>query len=234
MPNIDSYLNGDIQSKENKVTTPLTTPHSANWTDVQYPPATELYNLQTTIKGRIDNLHPVGSTVCMSINTNPSIHYGGEWELIDKSFDYRVLNITEDNWVPTNSTLYTGDYFYNQNKVYLYDKTVAISISLMPNAAMTGDNTYTMGKLNLASYGLYPDLWFTRSNASTQGDGSQARICYDFYASGTITCYDALYAGATSTHRADKDVIVFSTRATLEPHQMPDTYCNKFVFKRIS
>lgn len=234
MPNIDSYLNGDIQSKENKVTTPLITPQSANWTDTQYPPATELYSLQTTINGRIDNLHPVGSTVCMSTNINPSIYYGGEWELIDKAFKHTALSITEDNWIPTTSTLYTGSYFYNQNKIYLYDKIVAISISLTPNTAMTGDSTYTMGKLNLISFGLYPEIWFTRLYASTQGDGSQARICFSFGYDGTITCWDALYTGASGTHRADVDTIVFSTRATVTPKQMPDQYCNKFVFKRIS
>lgn len=234
MPNIDSYLNGDIQSKENKVTTPLVTPYSADWTHTQYPPATELYSLQSIIKGRIDDLRPIGSTVCMATNINPACYYGGTWTLIDKSFGYHALSITEDNWIPNNSTLYTGSYFYNQNKIYLYDKTVVISISLLPKIAMTGDSTYTLGKLNLVSFNLHPDLWFTRPNASTQGDGSQARICFDFQSNGMIICYDALYAGATGTHRADIDIIVFTTRTTLKPQQMPDKYCNKFIFKRIS
>ena len=234
MPNIDSYLNGDIQSKENKVTTPLITPYSASWTDTQYPPATELYSLQTAIKGRINNLHPVGSTVCMSKNMNPSIYYGGEWELVDKSFGYHALNITEDNWVPTTSTLYTGSYFYNQNKIYLYDKVMMVSLSLYPNSAMTGDSTYTLGRLNFISFGLYPEAFYSYISACSHGDGSQARIIHTFYNTGTIEVYDSLYAGGSGVHQADRDVIVFNARFTFKPTQMPDKYCNKFIFKRTS
>lgn len=223
-----------IQSKSNKVTTPLTTPHALNWTNDQYPPASELYNLQSTIKNKINNLHPVGSTVCMSTNINPSIYYGGTWELIDKSFRSTELSITSDNWIPNYSTIYTGTYFCNQNKIYLYDKIITISISLTPNGAMTNDSTYTMGKLNFVSLGLHPFTYFGTVSGSMQGDGSQARICYTWSDNGTLTCYDALYAGAGDVHRADADTLVFTTRHTLTPNQMPDNFCNKFVFKRTS
>jgi hypothetical protein len=233
MPNKDLIIPGDVESTSNKATTPLYTPHAATWTDTQYPTALELFNLQASIKDKIDDLHPVGSTLCMGSNINPACFYGGEWQLIDKSFSTRSINITADNWIPTNSTLYTDSYFYNQNKVYLYDKTAVISISLR-NVAMTGDNTYELGKLNLISLNLHPFTYFGHVSGSTQGDGTQARICYTFTDAGAITCYDALYAGANSTHRADADVIVFTMRTTYTPTQMSDAYCNKFVFKRIS
>ena len=223
-----------IQSKSNKVTTPLTSSSAANWTNDQYPPASRLYELQSTITNRINNLHPVGSTVCMSTNINPSIYYGGTWVLIDKSFRYTALSITADNWIPSYSTLDTGTYFNNQNKIYLYDKIMTISISLTPSGAMTGDNTYTLGKLNFVSLGLHPCTFFGIVSGSMQGDGSQARICYTWTDGGTLTCYDALYAGADGTHRADADTLVFTTRHTLTPNQMPDNLCNKFVFKRTS
>lgn len=234
MPNIDSFISGEIQAKTNKTSTSITSAPAATWTDTQYPSASQLYNMQSTIKTRLDNLHPVGSTLCMSSNINPSIYYGGTWQLIDKSFAPTAISITEDDWIPTNSTLYTGSYFYNQNKIYLYDKVMTVSLSLYPNSTMTGDGTYSLGKLNFISFDLYPVAYYSYISACAHGDGSQARIIYTFYNTGAIEVYDSLYAGGSGTHQADRDTIVFDARFTFTPMQMPDKYCNKFIFKRTS
>lgn len=226
MARLNTTLN-NIETVGNKVTG---TTASAAWTDSQYPSAKTLYNVYSNLNNEINSYYPVGSVVCMSTNTNPAAtHGGGTWTLIDKEFVHTWLTIPSGAWTATNAT------FHSCN-IGLYGHEIMVRLNITPKSN-PGDSTITLGKLNFAYSGLDlpSSLWFGVSQGIATSDGHGATMCYDFATDGTITSYDVLNVDGThSLYSPTSYYLTFMNYFTCLPTNMPDKYCNKFYFKKVS
>jgi hypothetical protein len=226
MPKLNTTLD-KIEIVNNKV---IGTTASPAWTDAQYPSAKTLYNVYNRLSNEVNAKYPIDSIVCMASNTNPSMAgIPGTWSLIDKEFKHTWLTINSGAWTATNATFYDG-------RVALYGHEIMVRLQIKPKAS-PGDTTTVMGKLNFAhsSIGLPSSLYFGRSQGIATSDGHNATMCYDFAPDGTITSYDCLNVDGThSLYSPTSYYLTFTDYFTCDYTSMPDTYCNKFYFKRIA
>jgi hypothetical protein len=211
----------DLELTSNKIS--ATSINSA-WTDTQYPSAKTLYKVNESFLTQLDNIHPVGSVLCMAENTNPSNLLGGTWELIDKDFACTQISITDTNWKNVNATLYGSG-----SCIDLYDNIITIRIALTITVSPT-DSEFTVGKIDFPSLGLPETLYYGDLYIAGQGDGLQSRMCHSINNDGTIKIYDSL--NLDGTHSARLDTMVITGHTTVSPADMPDRLCNKFYFKR--
>lgn len=221
MPQINNIAN--LEKKSNRVNSAVTGIEST-WTDTQLATAGALKNIHKDINQRIANIHPIGSVLCMSTNTNPGSLIGGSWTLIDKSFAHKIITLSASDWTASNATFSAGS-------IILYGKEVVISLSLIPGTL--SDSTITLGTLKLANHGI-DTLCFTVSRKKEQCDGGANTMVINASNTGVYTCYDSLnwQTGDHTNREPGQHAFVSNTYNSLLPADMPDQYCNKFYFKR--
>lgn len=217
MPKLDTTID-KLERTTNKVTG---TVPSSSWTDTQYPSAKTLYN---TYSNLINLMHPVGSILTTSTNTNPSATIGGTWDLVDKAFKSDYITLDPVYWTNTNAEL------NDTSTVSLVDHSINIRLKITPSVQLT-DSTVELGTLVIGSLGVL-NLPYSILNAVAQSDGGQCTICYNFaYDTGKLTVFDVINIDGTHTMEAGQSFYV-NIQEDIPYNLMTDDFCDKFYWKR--
>lgn len=168
----------------------------------------------------INALHPVGTVVCTSTNTNPSKTYGGTWSLIDKGFkSYSVFTPS----IFTAGTNVVADTVYLSRGA----NTIRIRLSMVVNASLS-DTGMSLGTLNWDAIGI-TGLHAGIIEQLAYRDGANGGIVYSvFHESGEIQqvdVFDVTPIASGSTFYLDFTFVVGYDR-------MLDSVCDKFYWKR--
>ena len=172
----------------------------------------------------LDILHPVGSVICMSSNTNPGTRLGGTWSYVDKGFSYFSTNSITNLFTPDSTNVSSAAIL-----VYRDFHTITIRLTLTTAIALSGTNK-TMGTFTPSALGLVDtNIMYTQYiNGTSEGQGStMAYLNYlgklehmDFFPK---TSGSSLTAGST---------VYYEWTFTVPQSAMLDSACDKFYFKR--
>lgn len=169
----------------------------------------------------IDLIYPIGSEYISNTNTNPSLLFGGAWELIDKEFAPATFN--GNDLFSRNTTNTSAHSCYATRAGH----SILLEINLNNNVQLT-DDSKTLGTFNLSTLGI------TRFNNAMDltgfTDGGNCAIFLNVSTSGVLTSVDIIPDSYVST---GKHVDAF-VNAVLTPGYMKDEACNKFYWKRVS
>lgn len=189
-----------------------------------YLSGNSVYKTFEELNNSIESIYPIGSEVIMSTNTNPSTYFGGTWQLVSKKFSQQVVTFSSSDWTATTATFVSGYAF-------LYGDIMALRLSIQPTSLLT-DSTVTLGSLNLANYNLSP-MFQGLVEAKAHSDGGDSTICFTLSSTGTVTAYDSLYYPGKSHSQATTGQTFYIMHYThMHVANMPDSYCNRFYFKR--
>ena len=218
MPKLETTID-NLELKTNKV---IGTP-SADWTDAQYPSAKTLFDVYNIV-------HPVGSILITSTNTNPSETYGGEWELVDKAFKGKFSYINPSDWQSDISTM------HETANILLTDHMITLRIYVMMKSTVnlkkadSTDPDVTLGKLDIAKYGISSLSSATYRHPAVSDIGN-CTIVYTLTTDGTITINDVFDINDTHILAEGSDVIL-NILLPVGYDRMADDYCDKFYWKR--
>lgn len=165
-------------------------------------------------------IHPVGSVICTSTNTNPSATYGGTWELIDKGFKSQS---------GSDEDAFTADSGVVVNNLYITrgGNTTRIRLNITVNADMT-DTGHALGKFNWGKVGI-SSLPMGYNEGVSYSDGANGgmvwSIVYDTGALSMVDVFDLSTLPSGSKYNIDFTFVTEYTR-------MLDSVCDKFYWKR--
>lgn len=221
MPKLNTTID-NIELKSNKVTASV--PSSA-WTDAQYPSAKALYNAYTKL---LNAMHPIGSIITTSTNTNPSSTLGGTWTLADKAFRSEYVVLDGSQWTKANADLICTTEASTAARV---DHTINIRLKIQPTVNLT-DSDFKLGTLNLPALGV-ERLHYSILYGTAQSDGGQCQVSYSVdYNTGVITSHDAINL-SDGSHSMEAGQFFFIEINTAIPHGlMIEDFCDKFYWKR--
>lgn len=168
----------------------------------------------------LNALHPIGSVVCTSTNTNPSATYGGTWELIDKGFISSSGDITEI-FTPATNVVTTGAYLSRGHS------TIRIRLSIQINASLN-DNGMTLGKFNWDKVGV-SQLPFGYNEQIAYSDAAQGALTFNIaYNTGEVKQLDVFDTEPIPSGNTFALDITFNAPKNV----MLDSFCDKFYWKR--
>ena len=216
MAKLDTYVE-NIQLKSNLVDAAKP---SASWTASQYPSAKALRDAYT-------NVHPIGSVLCMSTNTNPEDTLGyGTWTLIDKEFTPQYKYVSDNaGWTAANGSIAT-----NYSAMYLAGHSINMRLQITITAA-TLDSDLLLGTLDPSAFGL-TGIPHQKLHNTFFVDGGETLGAISIGTDGKVTLNETVgvLTGEHSmniTYPLNLHVIY-----TVFPQHMLDSFCNKFYFKR--
>lgn len=170
----------------------------------------------------LSQIHPVGSVLCTSTNTNPSATYVGTWTLIDKGFKSHS-SFTEPPDVFTAGTNVVADTIYLSRG----GNTIRIRLSLIINSAIS-DTGMSLGTLKWADVGI-TGLHAGIIEQLAYRDGANGGIVYTIYhESGEIQLVDVFDQSSITTGNTFYLDFTFVSDHT----RMLDSVCDKFYWKR--
>lgn len=229
MAKLNTYVE-NIQLKSNKVDADIP---SKDWTEEQYPSARSLYQA-------FDKIHPIGSVLCMSENTNPAqLYEHGTWELIDKELESRWVQIYEgQGWNNINGHLSTSSS--GTSAAYLAGHSLTIRLLISLDTPMTNDTEFEVGTINPNFIGLTElpmdkiGIPFTIDGGEIVGNASIPRT-------GTVKLNDGwhIVKASDGTLTFERNVstdfsVPIHVSYTIPHDKMLDSFCNKFYFKRVA
>ena len=212
MPKLNTTID-NLEWRSNKIVS-TNTAAPDTWTDAQYPSAKLLLNIA----------HPVGSVLTTSTNTNPASTLGGTWELVDKTFKETYITLTSDHWAATNAAL------SNYSNAFLSDHNLALRLHLTTNIALTDDNSFPLGTLNLASLGASQLTYSIFYNTTISDDGN-CSLTYRIDQDGLITVPEVLNVNGTHNMASGSNFFIH-TVIPVDYGKMLDSFCDKFYWKR--
>ena len=179
------------------------------------------------------DLYPVGSVVITSTNDNPSSYLCGEWELIDKEFEYTVISDTGVTWSSANTQ---GSVDENSRRAYIIRSGHSISIRLWCEnkndlSNQSGETqlcTIAYSTLGVTSFYQHFVMGQTHTNKNAvfivrSGNSDPVSVSY----AGLAT-----YATQTQIDAGHELYIDFVHVAGYT--NMADSACNKFYWERIA
>lgn len=224
MPKLDTTID-NLERKTNKVTG---TVPSSSWTDAQYPSAKTLYNTYNNLTDMINLVHPIGSIITTSTNTNPANTLGGSWELVDKSLKNTSIVLDSTYWVkPANSELKSE--LVTGSVINMTDHTISVRLSVKSNVALS-DTEVSLGKLVVPSCGVTALMHALIYDATTS-DAANCTICYRMERDGTVYVSDVFGVSGTQTAPAGTSFNIHTIQPVYHT-QMLDEFCDKFHWKR--
>lgn len=180
----------------------------------------------------MDVLHPVGSIVCMSSNTDPGATLGGTWELIDKQFKTQVIT---DAFL-RNTTNTTS---IDSQDIILSGRTIWVRMGFTNKVAL-GDTSVEVAYLGTSESAAFAKIGMTSTPYLVRmcgwSDGGNAILQMNLFAStdsghyGRITSVDAQPA----TCAKDNTVYFTAESRVADINKMLDSFCDKFYFRRTS
>lgn len=169
----------------------------------------------------LDLAHPVGACYTTSTNSNPGNYLGGTWKLIDKVFAPIVINDTSD-FFTTKLTVAEG------SGATIAGHTVNVRLACLPKSSW-GDTAVNIGTF------VYKQLGFTKLDNDISGlgmsDGANALSMYCIDKNtGAMQHVDAVDVSSMST----KYNVLYEMYFIIRPENMIDSFCNQFIWQRIS
>ena len=214
MPKLETTVD-NLELKTNKLKSD-TSMAAIEWTDDQYPSAKMLYNI---LYNNRREAHPIGSVMITSTNESPADIFGGEWKLIDKTFN-NGLYITAVNWTAQNNTDSSG------STIVLDGHTIQVRLSIITKVAISSSTA--LGKISFSDYTL-SSLPHTLYGSTANSDYI---IDYKIDTSGNVTVLKAV-------KRSDNTTTMPSGQAFYIDFSLPSLYtnlkdgkCDKFYWKR--
>ncbi len=177
-------------------------------------------------------IQPVGSVyIASSPEFNPSVIYGGEWELFDKEFKSSSGDLNTSNFEMYNDTTFykTGDTSTGASFVRTgHDLRLRLNLKL---GSDIGDGGATLLKISDFSL-LGISKWdYNFYNALSGSDGSNAIVIAGINNDGTISTSDAV--GQNSGTAKAGGIMFFDVTIPITKEYMLNEYCDKFYWKRI-
>ena len=169
----------------------------------------------------INALHPVGTVVCTSTNTNPSKTYGGTWELKNKGFI--SLGDGGTKYFTANNNITSYNCYVVRN-----GKTLRIRLEFTPAVDIT-DTGMELGTLNLNEMGV-EGLNVNYLDVVGGSDGGNCACMFRISSSGVVNVSDIVELGTFPKGQAC--YVDFTTPLT--PSRMLDNACNEFYWLRTS
>lgn len=206
----------NLQLKSNKVSAPVP---SASWTAEQYPSAKALYDAFNCI-------HPVGSVLCMSTNTNPAQVCGyGTWELVDKELAKLYVDLfSGTGWTDVNATS------PEQSGCLVDGHSMTLRLMLKMTAPVNDETGIVLGIINYEQFGL-TGLPMHKYGIPFTIDGGEITGNVTIETNGTVTLNDAWNPNGEHTINSSYSLPIHVSY-TVSAGNMKDSFCNKFYFKR--
>lgn len=170
--------------------------------------------------------YPIGTVIITSSNTNPSVYYGGTWELIDKEFRTFSKNYTgneiSDIATSTNSTV-------NQVLVQRMGHTIILRIGFETKVELN-DNDVNLLVLNLTELGVV-NLRFGAYFITIPVDNKDGIIIGSLESNGVVLSSDVIMKGNATVMPSGANTSFYYEREM--PYSvMLDSVCDKFYWKR--
>lgn len=186
----------------------------------------ELYN-EKGEKVYPEFYYPIGTVIITSSNTNPSIYYGGTWELIDKEFKKSYGNFITTE-ASSQMILESTNVTILQSAFERSGHTVTIR-ALMQTLVDLNDGNITLFKLNLEKIGISSLGYALR--VPLLSDGGNGLIMGSVNGDGTVTSTDVIMKNASGTLPIGAEPW-FTFVKSIRSDYMLDEACDKFYWKR--
>lgn len=185
----------------------------------------ELYN-EKGEKVYPEIYHPIGTVIITSSNTNPSIYYGGKWELVDKEFKNfsNTYSSTEVSKIATseNATV-------TQVVVQRVGHTIVLRVGFETKIELN-DNDINLFTLNLSELGVV-DFRFGAYFITIPTDNKDGIIIGSFEFNGLVKSSDVIMKGNATVMPSGANASLFIER-NVHSAVMLDEACDKFYWKR--
>lgn len=175
-----------------------------------------------------DSIYPVGSVYTSSSNTNPSSLFGGTWELIDKEFIPRQINLTDSIVTGINANK-VDDYF---GFITVAGHSLRFRVQFAPTVDLT-DYSIDICSFDFSKIGI-TGFSFQVIAGVGGSDGSDGLIMYNFNTSTKkLSVIDVVPKGNATTLVKENNYFC-NFEMTVRDTDMLDSFCNKFYWKRVS
>lgn len=174
------------------------------------------------LNNNFKEVHPIGTVIITSTNTNPSSNLGGTWELIDKEFESEASDSNDMFSANSNNCELTSCYYTRSNH--------SIQIRLyFTNKVALSDTTVNLGNFDLENIGV-TSLPFGLNNLLGSSDGGNAIFISTLdYSNGELDVIDIIGKNdSIATNSSCR--LVFEIEATFSG--IIDSFCDKFYWKR--
>ena len=178
----------------------------------------------TNLNNNFKEVHPIGTVIITSTNTNPSSNLGGTWELIDKEFESEASDSNNMFSANSNNCELTSYYYTRSNH--------SIQIRLyFTNKVALSDTTVNLGNFDLENIGV-TGLPFGLNNLLGSSDGGNAIFISTLdYSNGELDVIDII--GKNESIAANSSCrLLFDVE--INYNRMIDSFCDKFYWKRIA
>lgn len=220
MPKLNAAIE-NIELNTNKIrgSVPL-----ASWTDTQYPTAKTLYNTYTKL---LDLMHPVGSILTTSTNTNPASTLGGTWTLVGKDAKELWMQIPTTAWTPGAADINIDEAALSY---VLFSGNLAHFRMYLTTDTALSDSNVILGTFDPEQLGL------TRIPYSILGevaisDGGQCTLGWKLATDGVMSTVEALNLSGSHTMESGQAFYLNFTYV-LRSADVLDEYCDKFHWER--
>lgn len=167
------------------------------------------------------SMHPIGSVIITSTNSNPSTNLGGTWSLIDKELAPKTEYTTSGTslFTPNNLSAFTARHTVAGHNGY-------IVLDFTSKSAFN-DTWAVIGTFNFSALGVSRIGHSVQAVGFSDG-GNAVLMCVLSYSTGEIGCHDIV--GADSIAAGQKCMVTFNF--PIHHNWMIDSACNKFYWKR--
>lgn len=189
-------------------------------------PSTKTPINATNLNNNFDVMHPVGSVLITSTNTNPSSELGGTWTLIDKEFKELKIEDETGTYFTKNETNITSFKFYAiRNK-----KSISCRLNVF-NAVELSESDVILGTLNLEKLGITRLYYGLISNLGATDGGNGAFQFSISWETGKITSNDIIPKNDGGIIAIGSSCYMWFEIPFLSEHML-DSACDKFYWKR--
>ncbi len=174
----------------------------------------------------LDDEHPIGSVTIMTTNENPSSIFGGTWELIDKEFASKVVNLKDAFTANTTNTNTSADL---SGFIHLSGHSVNLHLSNLTPKVSISDSAIQLGTFNYDKIGV-EELFEGSLVFPIFSDAGNAIIMGQLTREGVLQTIDVVPKGTATSMSANN--AYFGLEVSVLYEKMLDSFCNKFYFKR--
>lgn len=189
-------------------------------------PSTKTPINATNLNNNFDVMHPVGSVLITSTNTNPSSELGGTWELIDKEFKEIKIDDQTGTYFTKNETNTTSFRLYAiRNK-----KSISCRLNVT-NKVEFNDNAITLGTLNFEQLGI-TRLYYGLISAVASTDGGNGVFQFGVnWETGVVESVDIVSKTGVESIPTNSSCYMHFELACHSEYML-DSACDKFYWKR--
>lgn len=174
----------------------------------------------TNLNNNFKEVHPIGTVIITSTNTNPSSNLGGTWELIDKEF---ASLETSPNGFAASGNIDSPIACFSRS-----GHSIVFNLSFISTTSLS-DDTVEIGTINFDELGISGLLANVRECGWT--DAGNAILMFQVNSSnGILQCLDIVGPETITANAYCYVTIPFEFCKS----RMLDSACDKFYWKRIA